>query len=278
MDFGNTSVNIISDGTFLPDGGSMFGQVPKTSWEHQIKPDRKNRIRLSLNCLLIQTPQANILIDTGAGSKKSDHMKERYGLNGNKLLKEIKKFGLTPREIDKVILTHLHFESVGGCTKLDRGGQPIPVFQKAEHLVQRACFEEAQQPNERNQKLLYPDDFVPLNDSGLLTLLDGDTEIAPGIYTRVTNAHAIGHQIVFIELGSERIMYMGGLIPTHFHLNPLSISAFDQSAEDTLREKRKLIELAIQEGWLVIFNHALEKPSGYLEQRNGTINFSSREI
>ena len=83
---------------------------------------------------------------------------------------------------------------------------------------------------------------------------------------------------MFIELGSERIMYKGGLIPTHFHLNPLSISAFDQSAEDALREKRKIIELAIQEGWLVIFNHALEKPSGYLEQRNGTINFSSREI
>jgi len=67
---------------------------------------------------------------------------------------------------------------------------------------------------------------------------------------------------------------MGGLIPTHFHLNPLSLSAFDQSAEDTLREKRRLIELAIKEGWLVIFNHSIEKHSGYLEQsgknRNGS--------
>ena len=87
MNLGDTSVQIISDGTFLMDGGAIFGQVPKTIWETSVKSDRRNRIRLGLNCLLIQMPNTNILVDTGSGSKRMDRLKDAYGLNGNKLLK-----------------------------------------------------------------------------------------------------------------------------------------------------------------------------------------------
>ena len=54
----NTSalaVRVVSDGSFLLDGGPVFGQVPKTLWEQNAKPDRKNRVRLGLNSLLIKT-------------------------------------------------------------------------------------------------------------------------------------------------------------------------------------------------------------------------------
>ena len=44
MQFGGTFVDVINDGTILIDGGSMFGQVPKSEWELYIKPDRKNRV------------------------------------------------------------------------------------------------------------------------------------------------------------------------------------------------------------------------------------------
>ena len=49
------SVGIVSDGTFLLDGGAVFGLVPKTLWERNMKPDRRNRVRLGLNCMLIRT-------------------------------------------------------------------------------------------------------------------------------------------------------------------------------------------------------------------------------
>ena len=87
MKVGATSIDIVSDGTFLLDGGVVFGQIPKAHWELHMKPDRKNRIRMGLNCLLIQTPEMNILVDTGAGSKRSDKYRDLYGMNGNKLLK-----------------------------------------------------------------------------------------------------------------------------------------------------------------------------------------------
>ena len=269
MNLGTTSVNVLSDGSFLLDGGSVFGQVPKPLWETYMKPDRRNRIRMGLNCLLIQSPTANVLVDTGAGSKRLDKFRDAYGLNGNKLIRELKKLGLTPRDIDVVILTHLHFDHGGGCTKLDRSGNIVPTFPKATYMVQKECWKEAMDPNERGEGSFIEDDFIPLNEKGMLTLLDGDREIVPGVMVKVTNGHSHGHQIVLVEGGSERIAYLGDLIPTPYHLSLTYIAAFDQSPNDTLAQKRNVLNMAVQGGWMLIFGHALEQQAGYVEQRNG---------
>ena len=278
MKLGATTVSIVSDGTLLHDGGSVFGQLPKSLWELHMKPDRKNRIRMGLNCLLIQTPSMNILVDTGAGSKQIERLKDTYGLNGNKLLKGLKKDGLTARDIDVVVLTHLHFDHSGGCTKLDRSGTAVPTFPKAKYMVQRACWEEANDPNERSRPFYHEDDFLPLQEAGLLTLLDGDTEIAPGVTAKVTHGHSKGHQVVLVEAGSERIAYLGDLIPTPYHLPLANIAAYDHSPDDTLTEKRELLGTAIEKGWLLIFGHAFEQRAGYVEQRNGRPQFSLKDI
>ena len=88
-----------------------------------------------MNSLVIQTPNQNILIDTGAGSKRVEKLKESHLLNGNKLIKNMKRLGLTARDIDTVILTHLHFDVAGGCTKLDRTGNSVPTFPNATYIV-----------------------------------------------------------------------------------------------------------------------------------------------
>ena len=278
MQLGAISVNVVTDGAFLLDGGAVFGQVPKALWEQHIKPDRKNRIRLGLNCLLIQTPDVNILVDTGAGTKRTHKYKDQYGLNGNKLLKGLKAEGLTPREIDMVVLTHLHFDHGGGCTKLDRAGNAVPVFSKAKYLVQRACWEEALEPDERSKDSYKEDDFLPLEESGVLTLLDGDEEIAPGISVKVTDGHSAGHQVVLVEGGAERIAFLGDLVPTPYHLPLANISAFDHSPSDTLAGKQELLNMALEGGWLLVFGHAFGHRAGYVEQRNGKSGFRPIDI
>ena len=137
MNLGTTRIDVVTDGTLLVDGGTIFGQVPRSQWELKIKPDRRNRIRLALNCMLVQTPKVNILVDTGAGSKRQEKLKEAYGLNGNKLLRNLRALGLTARDIDIVILSNLHFDHSGGCTKLDRSGNAVPTFPKAKYMIQR---------------------------------------------------------------------------------------------------------------------------------------------
>ena len=106
----STAIKIINDGVLKLDGGSVFGPVPKVSWESTVTTDRKNRISLGLNCLLLQVCGKNVLVDTGVGAKENEHDKETLGLVPSRLLKGLKGVGLTPKDINAVVLSHLHFD------------------------------------------------------------------------------------------------------------------------------------------------------------------------
>ena len=102
----------------------MFGPVPKVVWEGSVATDRKNRMTLGLNCLLLQACGHNVVVDTGVGSKEIDNDKESLGLVPSRLLKGLKSVGLSPKDISAVVLSHLHFDHSGGCTRLGPRREP----------------------------------------------------------------------------------------------------------------------------------------------------------
>jgi len=250
----------------------MFGQVPKMAWENSVVTDRKNRMTLGLNCLLFQLSGQNVLVDTGVGSKDADTDKESLGLVPSRLLKGLKGLGLGPKDINAVVLTHLHFDHSGGCTRLDRAGNVVPTFPKARYYVQEACWDEACHPNERAHVTHRADNFLPIEERGQLEMLDGDGEILPGLNVIVTDGHAKGHQMVMVNHGGERIVFLGDLVPTPHHLNLAVISAFDNSPETTLERKRDVLAEAEKQGWLLVFSHGHDVRAGYLE-RKGSMNY-----
>ena len=133
MKFGDIDVHVISDGTFKLDAGAIFGVVPKTLWQRKVKADRRNRLQMGLNCMLIHSNGHNILVDTGVGKKESDRDKDIYGISAGKILRRLKEHGLGPRDIDLVVLSHLHFDHVGGCTRFNSKGEVVPTFPKAKY-------------------------------------------------------------------------------------------------------------------------------------------------
>ena len=263
----STAVKIISDGVIKMDGGSMFGPVPKRYWENSVATDRKNRMTLGLNCLLLQVCGHNVLVDTGIGSKEMDIEKEDLGLVPSRLLKGLKSVGLTPKDIHAVVLSHLHFDHSGGCTRLDRAGNLVPTFSKARYYVQGSCWNEACHPNERAGGSHRSENFLPIDARGQLELLDGDSEILPGLNVMVTDGHSKGHQMVMFNHGGERVVYLGDIVPTAHHLNLAAISAFDGSPEVTLAQKKDLLSQAERQGWLLVFSHGYDIRAGYLERR-----------
>jgi len=248
----------------------MFGQVPKMAWENSVVTDRKNRMTLGLNCLLLQISGQNILVDTGIGTKDADNDKESLGLVPSRLLKGLKSVGMRPKDIHAVVLTHLHFDHSGGCTRLDRAGNAVPTFPKAKYYVQEACWDEACNPNERCHGTNRADNFLPIEERGQLELLNGDSEIMPGLNVVVTDGHAKGHQMVMVNHGGEKIVFLGDIVPTPHHLNLGVISAFDNSPETTLERKRDLLAQAEKQGWLLVFSHGHDVKAGYLERKGDT--------
>ena len=273
MTFGDIEISGISDGQFKLDGGQSFGIVPKILWRRLAQPDRNNRLVIGLNCFLIQYRNTNILIDTGIGTKLSPFLRKRYSAKTGELIYGLKKHGLGFEDIHYVILTHLHFDHAGGCTYASPSGKLIPRFSKATYIVQKSEWQSATHPNELTKASYISPDFLPLQKSGQLELIDGDTEINSGIWAMHTGGHTSGHQIVVIKSNYRTIAHLGDILPTHHHVALPYITAIDTHPAITLNQKRDLLNKADKDNWIILFGHGVHIKAGTLTHENGKVAF-----
>lgn len=278
MRVGNVELALVSDGTIRLDGGALYGVVPKVLWSRWTRADRKNRVTIGLNCLLIRSGGKNILVDTGVGNKHPRRRRSMFAMAAGSLVGNLKAIGVEPEDIHIVALSHLHFDHAGGCTTYDSHSKPLPTFPNATYLVQRRDWEEATDTNERTRAAYLPEDFLPLEKSEQLELLDGDREIAPGVWLKVTGGHTAGHQMVFIDSVGERAACLGDVLPTPHHLSLPYISAWDLFPMKTLASKRQLLKQAEREEWLLVFAHSLDIRAGYLVREEGRLRLSPRTV
>jgi glyoxylase-like metal-dependent hydrolase (beta-lactamase superfamily II) len=256
MKLGAFEIYPLSDGSFRLDGGAMFGVVPKALWQRCCAADELNRIPLSLTCLLIRAHGKNILVDTGLGSKEDPRFKEMFAVDRAISLElSLKRLGLSRDDIDLVINTHLHFDHAGGNTRDNGSGTLVPAFPKARYVVQRGEYDDAVQANERTRASYRRDNFLPITEADRWDLLDGDTELLPGITAMVTQGHTRYHQGIKIESEGRTAFYLGDLIPTVCHLPLPYIMGYDLSPLQTLETKRWVLDRAFEEKWLLLFEH-----------------------
>ena len=265
---------MVSDGTIGLDGGALYGVVPKVVWNKLSPADGRNRVTVGLNCLLIRVGGKNILVDTGVGNKHTLRRKNAFAMKAGGLVGDLMAHGLGVEDIDVVALTHLHFDHAGGCTKRGYGRKAVPTFPRAVYLVQRRDWYEATHTSERSRAAYVPEDFLPLDEGHQLELLDGDTEIAPNVWLKVTGGHTSGHQMVFVESGDQRVACLGDVLPTPHHLPFPYGTAWDIHPLDTLERKRCLIEQAEREGWLLIFGHGIDPKAGHPVRRGGRLTLA----
>jgi glyoxylase-like metal-dependent hydrolase (beta-lactamase superfamily II) len=268
LKLGNLEFHIISDGRVLLDGGAMFGVVPRPLWEKKTAPDERNRITLSMNCLLIESDGKRILVETGAGGKMDTKLRNIYGIDGPALPEGLRNYGLSPEDIDIVINTHLHFDHCGGNTRIERD-QIVPVYPNARYLVQRGEYEHALNPNERDRASYFTENYQPLETRGLLSLLDGDAIVAPGVEVIVAAGHTAHMQCVKLSGGGKSAFFFADLVPTTAHLPLPWIMGYDLYPMTTLENKRRWIPEVAKEGWLALFAHDERIPAAYLSERDG---------
>jgi glyoxylase-like metal-dependent hydrolase (beta-lactamase superfamily II) len=253
MKLGSFRIHAISDGSFRLDGGQMFGVVPKVLWEKKIPADARNRIRMSLTCLLIQTGRENLLVETGIGDKFNAKFQEIYGVDhSTTLLRGLDTLGLRPEDINIVINTHLHFDHCGwNVRRID--GKVIPTFARARYLVQRGEWEHAHSPTERDRASYIEDFFAGAEKQ--TELLDGDTQIVPGVRVEVTSGHTKHLQCVRVESEGETAFFISDLVPTTSHLPYPWIMSFDLYPLETLANRKRLLPKLLEEKALVVFPH-----------------------
>jgi glyoxylase-like metal-dependent hydrolase (beta-lactamase superfamily II) len=259
---GAARVSVLHDGTIALDGGAMFGVVPRVVWEKRDPPDERNRVTLGLNVALIESGGKRVLVDTGMGDRWSEREVRMYGIDrSTTLLGGLRARGLAPEDIDVVVNTHLHFDHAGGNTRREGDGV-VPTFPRARYVVQRGEWEDARHPHERSRASYREDDFVPVAEADQLDLIDGETEVAPGVRAVPVGGHTTHHQMVVVESGGETLVVPTDLLPTASHLPLPFVMGYDLFPVATLEAKRQLLHAAVEHGWRILFYHDARTPVG----------------
>lgn len=270
---GELTVHVLQDGAFRLDGGAMFGVVPKVVWERALPADDRNRVTLAANCLLVEAADGRrILCDTGLGERWTDRERDRFAIETpRRLPAELAELGLGPEDVDLVILSHLHFDHAGGATTTGADGSPEPAFPNATYWVQAWEREEARRPHERHRASYRREDWEPLETAGCLHVLEGDAEVAPGVFVELAPGHCPGLQVIRVESAGETLVFPSDLVPTSSHLPPAWNMGFDLDVRAVVNAKRRLLERARSGGWRMCFDHDPDIPLADLveEERRG---------
>lgn len=247
---GPMTVHAVVEGRLALDGGALFGAVPRTLWERHLRPDDRNRVSLVTRSLLIEHGPRRILVDAGMGTRWDGEHRVMYGLDAGHrgLDAALAGLGLQRGDITDVVVTHLHFDAAGGLTR-EEGSARRLSFPRATVHVQRRHWKWAHQPSEKDAGAFRHDDFALLEGSGLLHLIEGNTELYDGVNLVVSEGHTVGMQLVRVEAEGETLVFCADLIPTAAHLRAPWLSAYELYPLTALEEKRQLLAQAVEEGW-----------------------------
>lgn len=263
----------VDAGRLRLDGGAMFGVVPKPLWERRIEADDRNRIPLAMRCLYVEAEDTRILVDTGVGDKEGEKFRGIYGIENDgkptRLHDSLRELDVAPEDIDMVVNTHLHFDHAGGNTVLDEAGEASPAFPNARYVVRRGEWEFAHRENERIQASYLQYNFDPLEEAGVLELVDEDREVAPGVRLVRTPGHTPHHQSILLGEGEDLLFYLADLVPTTAHVSLPWIMGFDVEPLETLETKREMLNRAGREGWVLLFEHDPEVAYGWAKPVDG---------
>jgi glyoxylase-like metal-dependent hydrolase (beta-lactamase superfamily II) len=269
MKFGSLTWHIVNDGYMALDGGACFGLVPKVLWQKVVTPDEQNRIRAATRCLYVESEGARIVVNTGLGNKLTEKQRRIFALERPEggLMDGLARLGVAPEDVDIVLATHLHSDHFAGATTWAGDGRAVPTFPRAEFWVQRREWADARYPNERTRGTYLPENLLPLEASGRLRLLEGDTVVTSQVRTVVAPGHTRALQCVILEADGRSAIYLSDLAPLTANLTRLAwIPAFDVLPLETLESKRRIREWALTNDALIVFEHDPDVPVGRLRR------------
>ena len=139
----------------------MFGNCPRAVWERWCPADAQGRIALACRALLVREDDGRtVLCETGIGSFFPPKLRDRFGVQEREhvLLGSLAALGVTPADVDVIVLSHLHFDHAGGLLLPWAEGQaPALAFPRARYVVGARAWARAKAPHARDRASFIPE-------------------------------------------------------------------------------------------------------------------------
>ena len=243
-------IEIIAICDFIPPPApptEPFPDVPIEAWE----PYRESSLTedglypRNYGVFVLRSEDFIAIVDTGLGP--GPHAAQN-GVEG-KLLENLAAVGVQADDVDAVINTHIHPDHVGWNIVDGK-----PTFSRARYTVSRVDWEHWTRQDDIAPHVR--ENAVPLEDLGVLDLVEDDQEIFIGVRTLGTPGHTPGHQSILIESGGQAAVVTGDVLHTPAQLQEPDWSFRADIDKEQARASRKmLIEKAVSDRLTVAAGH-----------------------
>ncbi len=242
---------------FKLDGGAMFGIIPKPLWNKVHPADEQNRIELALRLLLIKTESKIILVDTGIGDYHDEKFESRFGIVGKKSPLELalQEIGISPQDVTDLVISHLHFDHVGGIGKYV-DGKITPILPNATVHLHKEHYAYSKNPTQRDAGSFQSEYYEPViewyKSNNKLHLIEG---MQGSIMPELNFKCSMGHTPFLLHAYDDRFIYMADLIPTSNHVHIPWVMGYDISPGVTTNDKTEILPFIEQNKLTMIFEH-----------------------
>ena len=249
---GDVEIISLSDGALAFDLCNFFPTVPEENWqpyEDLLTPERQ--VKFNLACFLVRSDGKTILVDTGLGPKPADAPETPWG----ELMEDMEAHGVKPEEIDMVVMTHAHRDHVGWNLMPADGGHR-PTFPNAKYWISKRDWEVCHETDVSHLFPNAPDCLWPLEDLGVLELMEGEQALTGQLTTLPTPGHTPGHMSIVISSQGERALILGDVLHNPVQAQETDwVSRADMDPEQTRITRRSMMEQLEREGTLVAAVH-----------------------
>lgn len=237
----------------------MFGVVPQSIWKNLNPPDENNMCSWAMRCLLAETGNRLILIDTGMGDKQNEKFFSYYYLHGeHSLEKSLHAAGFDFGDVTDVLLTHLHFDHCGGAVKHRNGagdrGYEL-TFPNATYWSNEQHWKWATEPNAREKASFLKENILPIEESGQLKFVRNGDEFGEDISLLWVHGHTESQMIPHVRYKDRTLVFCADLMPSAGHLPIPYVMAYDTRPLVTLEEKKTFLDKAFGEDYVLFFEH-----------------------
>jgi len=251
---------IVEGNTQRLDGGAMFGNAPKALWQRWVTPDEENRIPMACRCLLLEMDGKRILFEVGIGAFFEPSLKDRYGViePSHCLIDNLQSLGVSHRDIDVVVLSHLHFDHAGGLLSAwQKNDAPTLLFPNALIIVGEEQWQQANHPHLRDKASFISELNALLAASGRLQLISSENvdAVLPNVSFIFSHGHTPGLMLSEITTKHGPLLFVSDLIPGRHWMHLPICMGYDRYPECLINEKEEILTQLLERKGFLYFTH-----------------------